>query len=101
MELLDAAHIIPDSNPEGEPKINNGIALCKLHHSAFDSFIIGITPDYTIVVREDILEEEDGQMLQHGLIQLHSQRIILPGSKNDWPDQALLDKRYQKFKQAI
>jgi putative restriction endonuclease len=101
LELLDAAHIIPDSNPEGEPNINNGIALCKLHHAAFDSFIIGITPDYTIVVREDILEEEDGPMLQHGLKKLHSQRIILPGSKNNWPDQDLLDKRYQKFKQAI
>lgn len=29
-ELLDAAHIIPDSDPEGEPHISNGIALCKL-----------------------------------------------------------------------
>ena len=101
LELLDAAHIVPDSNPEGEPVIKNGIALCKLHHAAFDNFIIGITPDYAIEVRQDILEEEDGPMLQHGLKELHSQRIILPGSKNNWPDQELLDKRYQQFKQVI
>ena len=44
-ELLDAAHIIPDSSPEGEPHVSNGIALCKLHHAAFDSFIIGVAPD--------------------------------------------------------
>ena len=37
IELLDAAHIIPDNEPEGEPLITNGIALCKLHHAAYDS----------------------------------------------------------------
>ena len=34
-ELLDAAHIIPDSESEGEPVISNGMALCGLHHTAF------------------------------------------------------------------
>lgn len=101
LELLDAAHIIPDSQPEGEPIIRNGIALCKLHHAAFDSFIIGITPDYSIEVRRDVLEEEDGPMLQHGLKLLHSQKIILPASKSNWPDQELLEQRYQRFKEVI
>jgi putative restriction endonuclease len=45
-ELLDAAHIIPDEHPEGEPRVTNGISLCKLHHAAFDNMFIGITPDY-------------------------------------------------------
>ena len=66
-ELLDAAHIIPDNLPESEPTVNNGLALCKLHHAAFDSFMLGVTPDYIIQVRSDILEEEDGPVLQHGL----------------------------------
>jgi len=35
-ELLDAAHITPDSDAEGEPVVSNGVALCKLHHAAFD-----------------------------------------------------------------
>src|SRR5207248_7568118 len=35
-ELLDAAHIIPDAQPEGEPVIRNGLSLCTLHHTAFD-----------------------------------------------------------------
>jgi putative restriction endonuclease len=29
-ELLDAAHIIPDVEPEGLPHVRNGISLCKL-----------------------------------------------------------------------
>ncbi len=66
-ELLDAAHIIPDTAPEGEPSITNGIALCKLHHAAFDSFIIGVAPDYTVHVRRDVLDETDGPILKYGL----------------------------------
>lgn len=99
-ELLDAAHIVPDSDPDGRPSVNNGIALCKLHHAAFDTFIIGISPDYKIEIRSDILKEIDGPMLKHGLIELHGSSIILPSQKVYWPDQILLDKRYQKFKRA-
>mgnify|MGYP006303029059 CR=1 FL=1 len=46
-ELLDAAHILPDSDPRGEPVVANGLALCKLHHAAYDRHILGVTPDYT------------------------------------------------------
>ncbi len=42
-ELLDAARIIPDNMPEGKSTIDNGLSLCKLHHSAYDAFIIGVT----------------------------------------------------------
>ncbi|MBT6051797.1 MAG: HNH endonuclease [Candidatus Scalindua sp.] len=101
LELLDAAHIIPDSEPESMPTVNNGIALCKLHHAAFDSFILGINPDYVIEVRGDVLKEKDGPMLQHGLKDLHKSKIILPSSQNLWPNRELIDKRYQKFRKAI
>jgi len=96
-ELLDAAHIIPDNFPEGKPIIENGISLCKLHHSAYDSLILGITPDYIIHVRKDILEEEDGPILQHGLKGLHKTKIILPTTKNNWPSREALEWKYSKF----
>jgi putative restriction endonuclease len=99
-ELLDAAHIIPDNEPESRPIVNNGIALCKLHHAAFDSFIIGVSPEYVIEVREDVLEEHDGPMLQHGIKELHKQRIILPRKAEFMPDRGFLDWRYQKFRAA-
>jgi putative restriction endonuclease len=96
-ELLDAAHIIPDNEPDSRPTVDNGIALCKLHHAAFDSFMISVNPDYIIHVRRDVLEEEDGPMLQHGLKELHKARIILPRSESHWPNRDYLDRRYQKF----
>ncbi|MEW6092390.1 MAG: HNH endonuclease [Chloroflexota bacterium] len=100
-ELLDAAHIIPDNLPESRPVITNGIALCKLHHAAFDSFLLGVTPDYTIRVREDILNEEDGPILQYGFKELHTARLILPSYQGNWPDKESLEWRYQKFLQAV
>lgn len=96
-ELLDAAHIIPDNEPDSTPTVDNGIALCKLHHAAFDSLLLGVTPDYIVKVRTDILNEKDGPMLQYGLKELHSKKMILPSSNNLWPNRDFLDRRYQKF----
>ena len=99
-ELLDAAHIIPDNLPESEPTVNNGLALCKLHHAAFDSFMLGVTPDYIIKVRNDILEEEDGPVLQHGLKGLNNSRLIMPTSRTNWPSQDALAWQYERFTRA-
>jgi putative restriction endonuclease len=96
-ELLDAAHIIPDNLPAGKSTIENGLSLCKLHHAAYDSFMIGVTPDYVIQIREDILEEEDGPVLQHGLKGLHQSRLILPSSKSHYPSRDALEWRYRRF----
>lgn len=99
-ELLDAAHIIPDREPEGMPTVRNGVSLCKLHHAAFDSLLLAITPDYQVEIRRDLLEEHDGPMLQHGLKEMHERNIILPSDRDDWPDPDALDARYQRFKLA-
>lgn len=100
-ELLDAAHIIPDSEPDGLPIVTNGLSLCKLHHSAFDSFIIGINPDYEVIVRNDVLEEIDGPVLQYALKDLHKSKIILPNSFNQRPDRDSLAWRFEKFKTVV
>jgi putative restriction endonuclease len=97
-ELLEAAHIIPDSEPGGEPVVRNGIALCALHHAAFDRFLIGIAPDYSVAVRTAILEESDGPMLEHGLQGLHGGRIAVPHDLNLRPDPVLLAWRWERFK---
>ena len=95
--LLDAAHIVPDTDPLGEPRVQNGMALCKLHHAAFDRLFLGVTPDYTIQVRRDILDEEDGPMLLHGLQELHGERIVLPKARRLRPDHALIEASYARF----
>lgn len=101
-ELLDAAHIIGDKEPEGEPIVNNGLALCKIHHAAFDKMFVGIRPDdYIIEVREDVRKEEDGPMLLHGLQEMHDRKIILPLRTHDYPNRDLLGMKYDRFRKAI
>ena len=95
-ELLDAAHIIPDSEG-GKPFVRNGLSLCKIHHTAFDQNIIGISPDYLVHVRPDILEEIDGPMLKHGIQEMHNSKLILPRSKVSQPNKDWLAQRYEKF----
>lgn len=96
-ELLDAAHIIPDADPEGHPEVSNGLSLCKIHHAAFDRGIIGIRPDYVIQVREDVLKEVDGPMLKYGLQALHGIELLLPSNPSDAPSKDALERRYQSF----
>ena len=96
-ELLDAAHIMPDSEPEGEPVVRNGIALCRLHHVAFDRFFLAVRPDHTIEVRRDVLEEIDGPTLQHAIQGLHGQPIVLPRSLMEQPAPEFLSQRYERF----
>src|SRR5690606_13854685 len=95
--LLDAAHILPDGHPRGDPVGPNGLALCKIHHAAYDVNIIGIRADYVVHVRRDVLTEIDGPMLRHGLQEMHGTRIHLPRSPAERPDRERLELRYEQF----
>lgn len=97
-ELLDAAHIIADGLPHGDPVIPNGMAMCKIHHAAFDSEILGVRPDLTLHVRQDVLLERDGPMLRHGLQEMHNHKLMkLPTQRAARPDRSRLEERYEHF----
>lgn len=96
-QLLDAAHILPDSDPRSDPTVTNGLALCKLHHAAFDQNLIGIRPDHTVEIRQDVLNETDGPMLIHGLQGFHGRHILLPRRREDRPRPDYLEERYRAF----
>ncbi len=99
-ELLDAAHILPDGHPKGEPIVPNGLALCKLHHAAFDSDFLGIRPDLVIEVRRDILDEADGPMLRFGLQGFHGELIHAPRRAGLRPSEEFLAERFALFRKA-
>lgn len=65
--MLDAAHIVSDSEEAGIPTVRNDLAMCKVHHAAYDAHIMGVSPDYVVEIRPDLLAEVDGPMLQYGL----------------------------------
>jgi len=96
-ELLDAAHIIPDSHERGRAVVTNGLALCKIHHTAYDKKILGITPDYVVKVNSDVLLEVDGPMLKHGIQAMHDITIHTPGQVSKRPDRELLEITFNEF----
>ncbi|MDS2171163.1 MULTISPECIES: HNH endonuclease [unclassified Nesterenkonia] len=98
--LLDAAHVIPDSDG-GRAAVNNGLAMCKIHHAAYDANIMGISPDYRIHIRRDILEEVDGPMLRHGLQGHEGQSLrVLPTPRKWQPRRDYVEARFDTFKDA-
>jgi putative restriction endonuclease len=100
-ELLDAAHILPDTHPSGEPVVPNGMAMCKLHHAAFDRNILGVRPDLVVEIRSDVLDEIDGPMLLHGLQELNNRRLLtIPRREFERPSVTFLEERYERFRAA-
>jgi putative restriction endonuclease len=97
--LLDAAHIKEDSEG-GEPIVPNGIAMCAIHHRAFDALVIGVTPRYVVEVRSDVLTEHDGPTLQHALQGMHGATLAVPDRVQHRPDVLLLEERYVRFREA-
>lgn len=96
-EFLDAAHIIGDREDLGDPVIENGLTLCKIHHAAYDQGFLGISPDYQVHVDRQLLVEKDGPMLRHGLQEMHGRSIEVPARKRDHPDPDRLAVRYAAF----
>jgi len=99
-ELLDAAHILPDGHPRGEPVVPNGLALCKLHHAAFDRHVLGVRPDLTVELRPDVLREPDGPMLKYGLQGFQDTRLLLPRDPTLRPNLEFVEERYGMFRGA-
>jgi putative restriction endonuclease len=96
--LLDAAHIVADKDEQfGQPVVPNGIPLSKIHHAAFDAYLIGIDPDYRLHVSERLLGQKDGPMLE-ALKGLNGGIIHLPNRVKDRPDRDRLALRFERFK---
>jgi putative restriction endonuclease len=98
--LLDAAHIKSDADG-GPAHPSNGLALCKIHHGAFDASVLGIDPDYVIHIGRETLDTFDGPTLQHALKDMHHHRLAqLPDSSSDQPNRDFLAERFAKFQSS-
>jgi putative restriction endonuclease len=99
VSLLDAAHIIEDRDPRGEPEISNGVSLCSIHHRAFDADLVGVSPDYEVHVSRRLLDDDDGPMLDV-LKTAQGVTIVLPRQSASQPDRERLATRFERFQSA-
>ncbi|MBI3854721.1 MAG: HNH endonuclease [Planctomycetes bacterium] len=92
--LLDGAHILPDSHARGEPKVSNGMSMCALHHRAFDRKILDVTPDYVVKVGEVVISEHDLAAILN-IREYEGKRILIPRDPREHPDPELLRLRLE------
>lgn len=92
---VEAAHVLAVQDG-GSDEVNNGMALCSIHHKAFDSYVMGIDTQYNIKIAQNIKGyKKIGRMLikdidGHKCTSLES--LDHPPSKNN------LEKKYDIFK---
>lgn len=89
LKLVDAAHIIPVPFPESTDEVTNGLALCRLHHGAYDNALLGVRSDYRVIVNPEIENRLAELKLAGGLPEFRArlpERITLPAEIEVRPD---------------
>lgn len=100
-ELLQAAHIIPwsEATPAQRTSPTNGILLSLAHHRMFDLDWIRIGAGHRVHVNHHTIRNRGLNRAQlDSLNAIDGQKITLPQKRQDWPDLALLTKRYSSKK---
>lgn len=83
---VEAAHIHPKGK-DGVDTVQNGIALCKLHHWAFDNGWFGITDEYNIIVKDAPDYTGYDEFARYEGNKLH-----LPDDEDQYPDPKYIRK---------
>jgi putative restriction endonuclease len=98
LKLVDAAHIIPVYDPQSSDETTNGVCLCALHHRAMDRGLVGIAPDYRILVNEEEVKRLEGESLSSGADVFRSNLaaiIRMPPERAQRPNPAYLQTALQ------
>ena len=95
LNLVDAAHIIPVADDSSTDETTNGIALCKLHHTAFDRNFLSFDQDYKIEIslgHTESLRVENRLGGLNGFRKNLRPAIVLPNDRRDYPDRRYVMK---------
>jgi len=88
LKLVEAAHIVPVDHDKGTDETRNGLALCSLHHRAYDQALITIAEDYSVQINRNRVQDLQNLNLSEGL-DIFSQNlrpiIVLPPAVTDRP----------------
>jgi putative restriction endonuclease len=88
LRLIDAAHIIPVAATTSTDETKNGIALCKIHHAAYDRNLISFDERYKIEVSDSEVANLTVNKLVDGLVAFKKNlrtAILLPYDNRDYP----------------
>lgn len=94
LRLTEAAHIIP-VNDDGLDEITNGILLCRNHHKAYDSGLLGINKEYKVIInRKAINKLKDAGLGGQAdkFVKEINEKINLPDNPEYYPNRENLEK---------
>ena len=95
LSLIEGAHILPVEHPESTDGTDNGVALCALHHRAFDRALVTFDSRFRIRVNQKKIENLETQDLADGLASFTTAlrtTLALPADKHDRPDRRFIRK---------
>ncbi len=98
-ELIQAAHITEFAGHGGEV-VRNGLALCAIHHLAYDRNLMGIDPSGVVHISSAVRTQADGPMLREGIQAFHGAPIAKPSVHEKRPDPERLAVRFERFREA-
>lgn len=97
IELLEACHIVGWSeNTANRTNPQNGLCMNSFFHKAYDKLFIAISPDLTIIISDELLQNTVDNKFRKYLECINGEKIIMPNkflSKKEF-----LQVHYEKFK---
>ena len=95
LRLLDAAHILPAAHAESTDGTDNGVALCVLHHRAYDGELVTFDAAFRTHVNDAMagrLQEEGHAGGLPAFRQALRPDLALPSNSRDRPARRFIDK---------
>ncbi len=93
LDLLDAAHIVPVGQPGSTDEVSNGVAMCALHHRAYDRALIAFDTSFDLHISKARLDELKLAGCDGGFDPFAAalrKTLLLPAAAGDRPDLALI-----------
>jgi putative restriction endonuclease len=88
LRLVDGAHILPVAHPGSTDQTANGVALCALHHRAFDRGLVTFDSRFNVHINEpmaEVLVNEDRGDGLRGFRKVLRPIILVPADRRDRP----------------
>lgn len=88
LDLVQAAHIVPVSHEAGTDQTSNGMALCALHHYAYDRGLVFVDEEYSIELNDSKITQLRSISRDEGLEEFTEalrKMIVLPPGRLDRP----------------
>ena len=95
LRLIEAAHIVPVAATGSTDETSNGVALCILHHGAFDQTLVSFNANFQIEISGTAETDLRNMGLHNGIDTFRQnlrEQIFLPESPVDRPNPAYVHR---------